>query len=426
MIVKKLSDYDPSTAELEPDKIKDLFKRLYQNLVPRKIRHDLGEFYTPDWLAELVLNEIRYVMNASGKRNPQKGDDKDPLALRVLDPACGSGTFLILAIRRLREYVDEHWIDKGEALRKITENIVGFDLNPLAVMASRANYLISIGDMLREKGTEQIEIPIYLADSILVERKTTVLGTSTYAMKTVVGEFRVPISIVDKGLLGQVLGVMEQSVKLAYTPGEFAGLLEKSVSIDEIELASLRELYAVLAKLEKEGKNKIWIRILKNSFAPLLKGRFDFVIGNPPWVNWESLPEDYRAATRILWERYGLIRKISSSELGRTRRDLATLFITRCFEQYTSKTGLLAFLLPFNVLRTQGGDGFRSYVATRTHLEFTHDLSETYPFEGATNRTGLLALNHDGVTSFPVTCKLWSYGRSPGITAGVGTQGSHR
>jgi len=40
-IITKLSDYDPSAAELEPERIRDLFKRLYQNLVPKKIRHDL-------------------------------------------------------------------------------------------------------------------------------------------------------------------------------------------------------------------------------------------------------------------------------------------------------------------------------------------------------------------------------------------------
>jgi len=56
-IVKKLGDYDPATVELEPDRVQDLFKRLYQNLVPKRVRHDLGEYFTPDWLAELVLKE---------------------------------------------------------------------------------------------------------------------------------------------------------------------------------------------------------------------------------------------------------------------------------------------------------------------------------------------------------------------------------
>jgi phage gpG-like protein len=62
-IVRKLWDYDPATVELEPDRVKDLFKRLYQNLVPKRVRHDLGEYFTPDWLAELVLTEVEHDVN---------------------------------------------------------------------------------------------------------------------------------------------------------------------------------------------------------------------------------------------------------------------------------------------------------------------------------------------------------------------------
>ncbi|RLG34257.1 hypothetical protein DRN97_02980 [Methanosarcinales archaeon] len=104
-IVRKLWDYDPATVELEPDRVKDLFKRLYQNLVPKRVRHDLGEYFTPDWLAELVLKEVEY-----------DGD----LERRVLDPACGSGTFLVLAIKEAKNYAEEHFVtDKSELLRKI-------------------------------------------------------------------------------------------------------------------------------------------------------------------------------------------------------------------------------------------------------------------------------------------------------------------
>lgn len=107
-MVKKLLDYEPATVELNPERVKDLFKRLYQNLVPRTIRHKIGEYFTPDWLAELLLDEVEY------DGNPEK---------RILDPACGSGTFLVLAIRRIRDYSEEHFIDSRELLRKIIENV---------------------------------------------------------------------------------------------------------------------------------------------------------------------------------------------------------------------------------------------------------------------------------------------------------------
>ncbi|MGH9670593.1 MAG: N-6 DNA methylase, partial [Terriglobales bacterium] len=78
-----LSSFDPATPYLAPEQSRDLLKKLYQYLVPKKLRHDLGEYYTPDWLAEHLLNQLGY-----------EGD----LDKRLLDPACGSGTFLVLAI----------------------------------------------------------------------------------------------------------------------------------------------------------------------------------------------------------------------------------------------------------------------------------------------------------------------------------------
>lgn len=55
LIMNTLLEYEPSTAALEPDEVRDLLKKLYQYLLPRKVRHDLGEFFTPDWLAEIVV-----------------------------------------------------------------------------------------------------------------------------------------------------------------------------------------------------------------------------------------------------------------------------------------------------------------------------------------------------------------------------------
>jgi methylase of polypeptide subunit release factors len=134
----------------------DLLKALYQELFPRPLRHRLGEFYTPDWLARHMLDQISYT-----------GDSKQ----RLLDPACGSGTFLLMAIQRIRaarlssrcDGVPVH--SKVELCRHILSHVVGMDLNPLAVMTARANYLIAIHGLLPL--SEPWEIPIYLGDSIL-------------------------------------------------------------------------------------------------------------------------------------------------------------------------------------------------------------------------------------------------------------------
>jgi len=101
----------------------DLLKQLYQNLVDPETRHDLGEFYTPDWLAELTLQEINYRPGQS-----------------LLDPSCGSGTFLFTAIRRLAALGLTGWQLVDFAL----ENVAGMDVHPLAVTVARTNYMLAI------------------------------------------------------------------------------------------------------------------------------------------------------------------------------------------------------------------------------------------------------------------------------------------
>jgi len=404
-IVDKLSNYDPSVAELEPEKVKDLFKRLYQNLVPKKIRHDLGEYYTPDWLAELVLNEVGWTLETFEKVREEKNDMLAPLNLRLLDPACGSGTFLILAISRLRQYIEEHWIDKGTALRRITKNIVGFDLNPLAVIASRANYLIALGDMLREKGAEPIEMPVYLADSILVERRQTLTG-ATYILKTAVGEFSVPISVVEKGLLTKILTIMEECVKGNYSSNEFRARLLREVSLEKDETSILSELFETLSKLEREGKNRIWARILKNSFAPFFAGKFDYVVGNPPWVNWENLAEEFRKSLKELYKWYNIL---PSNPNAQTKVDLSMIFAYRCMDRYLREGGIFGFLINDAAFKAMAGNGFRKFKVRGIpfKVKVVHDLVAIKPFEGASNRTTMFIAEKGKLTEFPISYKKW-------------------
>lgn len=411
-IINKLSNYDPSAADLEPERVKDLFKRLYQNLVPKKIRHDLGEYYTPDWLAELVLNEVGWTLKTFERIAREKNDTLAPLNLRLLDPACGSGTFLVIAIGRLRNYIEEHWIDKGIALRRITKNIVGFDLNPLAVIASRVNYLISLGDMLREKGRDQIEIPIYLADSILVERSSTLTG-HVYILRTAADVFRVPVGVVEKGLLAKVLSILEDCVRGKYMPDEFKLRLSKEVNLQENEVLLITDLFKVLSRLEKEGKNRIWIRILKNSFAPFFVGKFDYVIGNPPWVNWENLPEDYRRVSAPLWEKYGLKAKATTKrfELGKMKRDISMLFVYVCADRYLRENGVLGFLITQMVFKTKGAEVFRRFRllgGVGIKVIKVHDMVELKPFEAAANMTSMIIFRKGEHTSYPVSYIRWT------------------
>jgi len=409
-IVEQLKEYDPGTSELYPERVKDLFKRLYQNLVPRKVRHDLGEYFTPDWLADLVLDEVGY------DGNPEK---------RLLDPACGSGTFLVLAISRVKAWAEkEFYPDKKELLRRITGNVIGVDLNPLAVLAAKANYILALGELNRLLPGLNIDIPVYLADSILVSRKQSLTGELEVYLKTTVGDFVFPNEIIDENHLPKALALIEAGMRDKYTKDQFHDLITaqlkglKTTSVD-----SLTRLFMFMRKLEKEDKNRIWTRLLKNSFAPLLMGKFNFVVGNPPWINWESLPEKYRADTKQLWDSYGL-SKTEGTGLGKVKRDMAMLFTARCLDRYAEDHGKFGFLIPYTVYKTQAGAGFRNFLARGIHDTIKnvpckvlkiHDLVTLYPFEGAVNRTSLVVIEKDGATSFPIPCMTWYNPKSAGI-----------
>lgn len=151
-VVDRLAMYDPATLQVSPEDARDLLKDLYQGLLPRPVRHALGQYFTPDWLAERVLGAVEH----QGARDE-----------RVLDPACGTGTFLVSAVRELRESLAAENVSGSESLSCVLDNVVGFDIDPLAVVASRVNYVLALGGLLGEAPPEGCEILVYLADSIL-------------------------------------------------------------------------------------------------------------------------------------------------------------------------------------------------------------------------------------------------------------------
>jgi hypothetical protein len=217
-----------------------------------------------------------------------------------------------------------------------------------------------------------------------------------YVLRTSGGEFSVPITVVEKGLLSSVLNEVSRCLENKYSVDEFRKRLEFVFRFESGELEALARLYEVLLKLEQEGRNRVWVAIIRNAFAPLLKGKFDYVVGNPPWVNWENLPESYREVSKSLWDFYGLTEVAGKVGLGKVKRDLAMLFLARCFDRYLADGGVLGFLNPFTVFKTQAGAGFRRFLASRTRVRVVHDLVTLYPFEGAVNRTAAVVVERVG------------------------------
>jgi methylase of polypeptide subunit release factors len=401
-VARALSDFEPATTALNSKSNRDLLKKLYQYLVTPEVRHKLGEYYTPDWLAELVLNEVRYDGNT---------------LKRVLDPACGSGTFLVLAIQRAKEYGNAQKEPPLETAKRIVANIWGFDLNPLAVIAARTNYLFALGDLVDQ--LESFEIPIYLADSVLwpEQRGQMKLGPQGESIEipTSIQTFFVPrIWIENKGfLLRNAAPLIEKMAKEEYSLPQAVERFRKEGLIFPPHEEVVQNFYNDILQLEKQGKNGIWARFLKNAFAPMIAGTFDFVVGNPPWIRWGYLSQEYREATLKMWKEYGLFSlKGHAARLGGGEKDFSMLFTYVVINYYLAKGAKLGFLITQEVFKSKGaGEGFRRFqLGDREFLKVikAHDLVSVQPFEGAANKTAAIILKKRAKTSYPVPYTIWN------------------
>ena len=134
----------------------DVLKVLYESVITATTRKRLGEYYTPDWLAERIVSTTVDL----------------PLKQRVLDPACGSGTFLFHAARRYLSAAEEAGNSLGESLTGLTQHVLGLDLHPVAVTLARVTYLLAIGsERLRDPERGSIQVPVYIGDAVQWRRE---------------------------------------------------------------------------------------------------------------------------------------------------------------------------------------------------------------------------------------------------------------
>ncbi len=404
-LTKRLAEYDPGTLELAPENARDLLKKLYHYLLPREIRHDLGEYYTPDWLAERLC--IQTLSTDLG--DPRK---------RVLDPACGSGTFLVILIKYIKEWTARRNWDPAQTLGLILQNVIGFDLNPLAVIAARTNYLLALGDLLKARKGD-IDIPVYQADSILTPSQGSGLfDGDVYPLKTSVGVFRVPAMFANRERMDALANTLDEAVETGVSADAFIEQLKASAKLEPEEVKAaggeLKTFYTQLRELHDQGLNGVWARIVKNAFAPLFIEPCHYIVGNPPWVNWEHLPDEYRRSSMKLWEHYSLFPKRESGMdtiLGAAKYDISMLMTCVAADKYLRRGGNLGLVLSRSLFKTvAAGQGFRRFMLpdkTPIGPLIVEDMVELKPFEGATNKTVVAKFAKGHAVRYPVSYSYW-------------------
>ena len=357
----------------------DLLQGVYQDIVDADTRHSLGEYYTPDWLCERIVRRL----------NP----DADA---RIFDPACGSGSFLrAAAAAKIRS-------PRANA-GHIAERTVGMDIHPVAVQLAKTNLLMALNPLMRGRGAgKKITLRVYLANTLLREERDQIVRDQS-RIRIKLRDFdkrgnqgrrsngRDPESVVvtvrDKSrwYYNDAVALCDELShhRILIPTGEFARRFAARLGADLSDkntaqvMSEYREVYRRMRAAKTTGQNSIWAYVLKNLAQPLvLRGEFDHVIGNPPWLTYKDVATaEYQGDISAIADHY----RLKPGAANMTHLELATLFASHCAESFLKKDGNLSFVMSASILDQGNHEPIRQGRARGFSVREIWDLSEVAP-----------------------------------------------
>lgn len=387
----------------------DVLKVLYESVISTAQRKQLGEYYTPDWLADQVV--------ASAV--------SQPLKQRVLDPACGSGTFLFHAIRRYLASAASNGVSDAKALVGVTQHVIGMDIHPVAVTFARVTYLLAIGpDRLQAPDRPTLSIPVYLGDSIQWGQDRSLFTAGELVIPTGgnelwARELRFPEAILDDAArfdrLIADLSDLASAPRKPRTPAPSPKPVLRRFGVDKAHEKVLTSTYDTLCQLHDGGHDHIWGYYVRNLARPVwltrAENRVDVLVGNPPWLSYRFMTKAMQVEFKRLSEQRGLWAGAAVA----THQDLSGVFVLRSIERYLRVGGQFAFVMPWSVLRARQWAGFRSgkyglEQGEGLYIEFGQpwDLHAVKPTFFPVPSCVIAGSRSEATKSLPATAEKWS------------------
>ncbi len=318
----------------------DIAAILYETVISPEVRRQLGEYYTPDWLARVMVRELV----------------TDPLDQRVLDPACGSGTFVAEAVTHFIAAANRSGLHPKQVLDKLRLAVTGIDVHPVSVHLARAAWTLAARPAINaaaESGFDaSLTIPIYLGDALQLRFRTGDMFAE-HEVTIQVGDERntelvFPLGLVDRAedfdaLMGDVAEAIERGDDpfIALDDNHITEPNERRVL--ELTIGTMRDLHA-------EGRDHIWAYYTRNLVRPvaLSRAKVDVIVGNPPWLNYNQTVSTLRAE---LERQSKTIYGIWAGGRYATHQDVAGLFYVRCTDLYLRDAGIIGMVMPHSALQ---------------------------------------------------------------------------
>jgi hypothetical protein len=397
----------------------EMLGHAFESLMASGERRVSGAFYTPQALVVHVADNalvvalggapiddaiLRQVLHGE----PIAGDLAGVLRTRlrgltVLDPACGSGAFLVHLLDRLT-HLQRAAGDRRStaAIRRdvLAHSIYGVDVNPTAVWLCELRLWLSV--VIESDETRMSAVPplpnldcnVRVGDTLagdgfadppslvgppavlvrLRDRYVRATGARKAPLRRALAreETRRALAVIDRELI-MITAARHERVVARQSPDLF-GERHRETADARAERLSLR---ARCSALRRER-----VRIAGGGALPFsfpshfghvhARGGFQLVVGNPPWVRLHNIPAGTRAALRA---RFAVYRDAAwTSGAGSAPQhgfaaqvDLAALFLERSVAlaapaRSPAGGGTVALLLPAKLWRSLSGGGARRLV----------------------------------------------------------------
>lgn len=258
----------------------------------------------------------------------------DPLTQRVLDPSCGSGTFVFHAVRAHLAAAEATGATPGEAAASATRHVMGLDIHPVAVTLARVTYLMALGaDRLQHRDRGPSTIPVFLGDAVQWEQHRDLL-TDDQAV-TVATDAEAVLEGAGQALIGNdlvfPLSTWRDAERFDALVRDIANritstndkLTSKSMNpilarynVPGVDHAVLRATFDTWHGLHRAGRDHIWSYYVRNLVRPVWMAieehRVDVLVGNPPWLRYSKMP----AAMQIRYKQLGKPRNLQTGGRG--------------------------------------------------------------------------------------------------------------
>lgn len=304
-----------------------------------EVRKAGGVYYTPQYIVDYI------VQNTVGKliegRKP-----KDISSIRIVDPACGSGSFLIGAYQYLLDYHRNYYTENGKLSKGTKDN----PLTPDGNLTSAEKKRILLNN-------------IYGVDIDVNAVEVTKLSL---LLKSMEGETEASITTQLKLFNERILPTLDDNIKSGNS------LIDTDFYDGQLDFEPQAE-----KKIKPFNWQKAFPEVFKN-------GGFDVVIGNPPYVRIQALKDNSVDSINFFKKKY------FSAEFG--NYDLYVLFVEKGLDLLNSK-GVLGFILPNKFFNTDYGFGLRKLLVKGKNILNIIDFGYHQVFENATTYCCLLFLD---------------------------------